>query len=311
MPRQKHAGLFDHHTEKSMIKTILYDLDGTLRFNQPSGREFFLDHALTLGVTISPEDRRRTAIWEHHYWAESPQVLHDVSAFTDPEEFWVNYSQRQLEAAGIAAKQAQSLAPLFHLHMKSNYQPQDVILPETYDVLGQLREAGYILGVVSNRERSFGEYLIERGLAALVHFSISGGEAGSKKPDKGIFEFALRQAGVSADEALYVGDSYFADVIGARGAGIQPVLYDPAGVFDGWSPSEEPPGLASRAGASVFPARTVTKRSPVEARLAMVGPSPSTMVAPPLRANQVPVIRSHAELLTLLEGRGSWPGNGR
>lgn len=246
------------------IKAILYDLDGTLRFNQPSGHEFFLDHALRLGVAVSSEDRRRTAIWEHRYWAESAEVLGDMVEFADSDTFWVNYSRRQLEAAGISAEQAQALAPEIQKIMKVYYQPQDVILPETYAVLGQLRDAGYILGVVSNRERPFGEYLNERGLAALVHFSIAGGEAGSKKPAKGIFEYALRQAGVSADQALYVGDSYFADVVGARGAGIQPVLYDPQGVFDGF---EE--------GAS-------------EVR--------------PLGAATL-VIRSHAEILGLLDGR--------
>jgi len=30
---------------------------------------------------------------------------------------------------------------------------------------------------------------------------------------------------------MYVGDNYFADVVGARGAGLQPVLYDPAGIY--------------------------------------------------------------------------------
>jgi HAD superfamily hydrolase (TIGR01549 family) len=243
------------------IKAIFYDLDGTLRFNQPAARDFFLDFAAVLGTAISAEDRRRTAIWEHRYWAESPEVLHDVAEYTDPDAFWQNYSRRQLEAAGLHLSRAQSLAPQLSRHMKDEYRPQDVILPGTYDVLGQLREAGYILGVVSNRERPFGEYLAEKGLAALVHFHVSGGEAGSKKPDRGIFDYALARAGSQAGETIYVGDSYFADVVGAQRAGIRPVLFDPHGVFDGWPPEQAQGGLA--------PA----------------------------------IIRSHTELLTLLDGR--------
>ena len=215
-----------------MIKTILYDLDGTLRFNQPSGRDFFLDHAATLGVPVSSEDRRRVAFWEHRYWAESADVLRDVVEFAEPDLFWTNYSRRQLEAAGFTAEVAGDLAGEFHLYMRDSYQPRDVVLPETYDVLADLRKAGYTLGVVSNRERPFSEYLTEKGLAALVHFSVSGGEAGSKKPDRGIFDFALAKAGSRAEETLYVGDNYFADVVGARGAGVNPVLFDPEGVFD-------------------------------------------------------------------------------
>ena len=30
---------------------------------------------------------------------------------------------------------------------------------------------------------------------------------------------------------MYVGDNYFADVIGARRAGLRPVLYDPRGIY--------------------------------------------------------------------------------
>lgn len=30
---------------------------------------------------------------------------------------------------------------------------------------------------------------------------------------------------------MYVGDNYFADVLGAQNAGLQPILIDPEGVF--------------------------------------------------------------------------------
>lgn len=243
-----------------IIKTILYDLDGTLRFNQPSGREFFLDYVATLGVPVSGKDRRHVAVWEHRYWAESADVLGDMAGYTTPDAFWTRYSERQLAALGCAAVQALALAPAIHRYMTEHYQPQDVLLPGAAEVLAQLRGAGYRLGVVSNRNEPFGEYLAQKGLAALVDFSVSGSEAGSRKPDKGIFEFALRRAGTRAEETIYVGDNYFADVVGARAAGVNPVLFDPQDVFDA-------PGCA--------------------------------------------VIRSHDELLTLLDGRDSWPGNGR
>jgi FMN phosphatase YigB (HAD superfamily) len=36
---------------------------------------------------------------------------------------------------------------------------------------------------------------------------------------------------LSPQEVIYVGDNYYADVVGARRAGLWPVLYDPLGVF--------------------------------------------------------------------------------
>jgi FMN phosphatase YigB (HAD superfamily) len=53
----------------------------------------------------------------------------------------------------------------------------------------------------------------------------------SYKPEPGLFEHAVKLANVTAREAVYVGDNYFADVVGARRAGLTPVLVDPRGVF--------------------------------------------------------------------------------
>lgn len=53
----------------------------------------------------------------------------------------------------------------------------------------------------------------------------------SYKPEPGIFEHALKKLDVTAAETVYVGDNYYADVVGARRAGLQPVLYDPNGIF--------------------------------------------------------------------------------
>ncbi len=44
------------------------------------------------------------------------------------------------------------------------------------------------------------------------------------KPHREIFEEALRLSGCAPDEALHIGDSYDTDVVGARAAGIRPIL---------------------------------------------------------------------------------------
>ncbi len=58
---------------------------------------------------------------------------------------------------------------------------------------------------------------------------VSAEEARAYKPAPEIFELALRRAGVSASEAVHIGDSYSADVLGARGAGIDAILLDRGG----------------------------------------------------------------------------------
>jgi putative hydrolase of the HAD superfamily len=69
------------------------------------------------------------------------------------------------------------------------------------------------------------------GLGAYIEFSLAGGEVGYFKPEPGIFQAALERMDAAAQETTYVGDNYFADVLGSRRAGLAPVLYDPRGVF--------------------------------------------------------------------------------
>lgn len=56
---------------------------------------------------------------------------------------------------------------------------------------------------------------------------ITSEEAGVKKPDPGIFEFAFGKTGASAHESIMIGDDYEVDIIGARGAGMKQIFFDP------------------------------------------------------------------------------------
>ncbi len=60
---------------------------------------------------------------------------------------------------------------------------------------------------------------------------MTAGEAGAWKPDPAIFALALQRMGAPASTAAYVGDNYYADVVGARRAGLQPLLLDPQELF--------------------------------------------------------------------------------
>ena len=48
----------------------------------------------------------------------------------------------------------------------------------------------------------------------------------SEKPDPHIFNYALTAVGVSAEEAVHVGDTYAADIVGSSNVGIRPILLD-------------------------------------------------------------------------------------
>ena len=62
--------------------------------------------------------------------------------------------------------------------------------------------------------------LDEAGLTSRVDFAVTSARAGVRKPHPLIFRRALDLAGVGPAEAMFVGDSWEADVGGARSAGI-------------------------------------------------------------------------------------------
>jgi HAD superfamily hydrolase (TIGR01549 family) len=214
------------------IKAVFFDLDGTLRHSVPSGGEVFTDYVVTLGLRVNNEARLRALRWEHLYWANSVDLRDDLLAHSgETEKFWVEYSRRRLIALGASKEWAAEYAPKTSVHMGEFYKPESIVPEDVRRTLPQLKEAGYILGVISNRDKPFHDVLQEHGIGEFFDFSMAAGEVNVWKPDPGIFEHGLQRVNLSAREVIYVGDNYYADVIGSRSAGLEPVLYDPLGIF--------------------------------------------------------------------------------
>ena len=214
------------------IKAVFFDLDGTLRHSVPTGGEVFNQFVATLGLNYSEEDRLRALRWEHRYWASSTDLRDDLLAHSaDTENFWIEYSRRRLLALGASTEWANQFAAQASAHMGEMYKPDSVVHEDVRRALPALREAGYRLAVISNRDQPFRELLDAHGLSEFFPYSLAGGEVDSFKPEPGIFEHALKQVQVTAPETVYVGDNYYADIVGARRAGLEPVLYDPDRIF--------------------------------------------------------------------------------
>ena len=214
------------------IQAVFFDLDGTLRHSLPSGGEVFADYAFQLGLRISPVDRLRAMRWEHYYWAESVDLKADREIYPEENyEFWQNYCRRQLVALGASHGQLEEFAPKVSQYMNDSYHPKSVVPEDVLQLLPQLQQAGYSMAIISNREKSFQQEIESLGIASYFVFSMAGGEVNSWKPEPDIFFHACKRMDINPSQAIYVGDNYFADVVGSRRAGLQPVLYDPRGIF--------------------------------------------------------------------------------
>jgi len=106
-------------------------------------------------------------------------------------------------------------------------------VPEsTRTALARLKAAGLLLGIVSNSEGRVEEALEAAGLRDYFDVVVDSGILGIEKPDPRIFQAALQALRVAPEEALYVGDLYEVDVLGAQAAGIEAVLVSTCSIED-------------------------------------------------------------------------------
>lgn len=97
----------------------------------------------------------------------------------------------------------------------------------TAQTLEELKNRGYVLGVVSNSDGRIESAFAQAGLTSYFDFFIDSFNVGVEKPDPEIFRLATERALVAPEQVAYVGDLYWVDVVGARNAGLIPILYDP------------------------------------------------------------------------------------
>jgi putative hydrolase of the HAD superfamily len=101
---------------------------------------------------------------------------------------------------------------------------------EVPGALERLRNAGYRLAVLSNTESNLRDRIAGAGIGPFFETLVISAEVRSEKPDRKIFDEALRRMAVAAERAMHVGDFYSIDVVGARNAGITPIMLDARGL---------------------------------------------------------------------------------
>ncbi len=103
--------------------------------------------------------------------------------------------------------------------VESFYGRSKEALERNRRILARLSQR-YLLGVVSNFCGNVDEVCREFGLSSYLQAIVDSFLVKVSKPDPRIFHLALEKLGVSADEAVFVGDNFERDVLAARSAGL-------------------------------------------------------------------------------------------
>lgn len=220
-------------------RAVFLDAQGTLLQAHPAVSVLYADVCRNYGRETSPAEIAR-AVGE--IWAELKGSMNPFATYDTSDEatrnWWDNFNSKLYWQLGMSGNLDGFLGALWDTFGRpENWR----LFPDAEEVLVELRDRGYRLGMVSNWDSRLINICDSLGITPQLDFLLASATAGIEKPDRRIFEAALRRAGVTADRAVHVGDDYEADVLGARGAGVDAILLD----RDGSAPATYHPTIRS------------------------------------------------------------------
>jgi putative hydrolase of the HAD superfamily len=207
-----------------MIRAVLFDLDDTLFDHRGCARAALTavhqsHETLRTASFDSLEDAHAGVLEELHQEVMLGRMPLDAARI---ERF-----RRLLEGSGATADEAAAtaIATLY----RDTYRRTLRTVAGAAELLAALASHARIAVVTNNLRDEQENKLATCGLDRYVDALVVPEEAGAAKPDPGIFRFALRRLNVERENAVMVGDSWHADVVGARAAGIRAIWFNPYG----------------------------------------------------------------------------------
>lgn len=211
------------------IKDVLFDFDGTLVFHQPDSFDLISAYCTDIGQPLSKDAEWRGHRVRHQYFVD-PEIRNQLQGLSR-DEFWRHFNRHLLSAIGVEGDLEELAGGVTSRFQDAEFAyscPEDGC-----ETLRELRARGYRIGLLTNRNNveRFYELLDEMKLRTYFDMTLASGETGYRKPEPAIFYAALDHMDARAELSIYVGDNYWADVVGAERAGITPVLFDPRHLF--------------------------------------------------------------------------------
>jgi putative hydrolase of the HAD superfamily len=208
---------------QSDLTALIFDVGGTLlRLDY----EAMIQLAAKRSQRLEESTLRRAESDARRKIDARAQSAESAATGTDAERL-LPYFCDLLHAAGIADEVAAEIArDLAALHVQDNLWR--VPMPGALETLRGLRARGLRVAALSNADGRVAELLRVAGLAEDLDLVLDSHLEGVEKPDPEIFRRALSRLEVPAERAAYIGDIYSIDAVGARAAGLRPVIIDPS-----------------------------------------------------------------------------------
>ncbi len=214
----------------SSFKAVFFDVGGTLIRVHPSVGDVYAKHARAFGFSGTADElnKRFRSQWKKMGGIES---LGNKSGAEVEEKFWKDLVFEVFQPFGGLDHFDKYFKLIFEVFRDgSNWKIYEDVIES--QIFGKLKERKIILGVISNWDSRLTSTLDSLELADHFKFILPSAVVGSAKPDKKIFDEAIRLSGVEPHEACHIGDEVKTDFDGARNAGIHAILLDRDNQFD-------------------------------------------------------------------------------
>ncbi|MDD9265890.1 HAD family hydrolase [Paenibacillus sp. GCM10023248] len=229
------------------VQAVIFDLDNTLLWDEKSIQEAFEDVCGRAAESTGVDP----AALEHEVRAASERLFRQLPCYdyakmielTNLETLWGRFDS----GGHPALLELRQLAPLYQnqawtegllklgiddpalgkmlaARFAVQRRERPLVYEDTFEVLQALRPR-YRLLLLTNGAPDLQQEKVDSipGLAGYFDHVVISGTFGRGKPDPAIFEHALELLGLSAEEAVMVGDNLDTDISGALAAGIRSV----------------------------------------------------------------------------------------
>ncbi|MFH0847460.1 MAG: HAD-IA family hydrolase [Chloroflexota bacterium] len=216
-----------------MLKAVLFDWFTTLADYAPARYELYCQAFKEQGIDIPPDKAIRGVLRGDEYVYS--EHLKSSLAQRSPEErlkVYLAFPTMILDECCIQA--SDEMVCKVRDRMRELFKPEEVkfvLFDDVLPTLRKLKARGLVMGVITNLRDDMNSVYKRLNLGEYLSFILTQEEAKAAKPNPAIFQAALTKAGVSPDEAIYVGDQHQLDVVGARAAGIKPILIDRCNLY--------------------------------------------------------------------------------
>ncbi len=205
---------------------LFFDLDHTLW-------DFDTNARLTLQDLYETLALRERGVSEFEKFHQN-YLLHN-------QQLWAKYRNGRISQATLRVRRMElalldfkiadkALSEKMSIQFLEKLPSRNTLFPYTIEILDYLTKKNYRLHLITNGFEEVQHHKIRHaGLEKYFREVITSEGSNSLKPEKAIFDFALRAAGATAAESIMLGDDLETDIIGAYRAGLDQVYVNHTG----------------------------------------------------------------------------------